>query len=288
MSAINPGNNLQFKSVDSLFARVRRRLKSYNSAGILDEGDWYYYIKEVLDRLGVGVYDEAEAVVYVKNFKGPMPDNFSFLYAAYKCTPSFSTGQSKNTLFPQTGMVFYIDETYQRYKQSHCSAQRCTTGEKITIRYYIEGTPTDIKLSEPRLLKLSGNVKTICDDKCQNLFCRAGDEMRIDGDFLYTNFESDAILLKYYAFPLDVETGLPMIPDDSVLQKAIEDYIVYRIFEDFWFNGLVPDIENKYKVARLNSDDSMKSALYLVKLPSFQSAINHIRQTRKNLRAYQM
>jgi hypothetical protein len=78
-----------------------------------------------------------------------------------------------------------------------------------------------------------------------------------------------------------------MIPDTTFVEKCIEDYIIYRILEDSWFNGDVPDMEKKYQVARLNSDDSFKTALYYCKLPSFQSVINKIRVDRKNLRIYQ-
>jgi hypothetical protein len=288
MSAINPGNNLQFKSVDSLFARIRKRLKSYDNAGILDEGDWYWYIKEIVDRLGVSIYDEKEAIIIVKDFKGPMPDDFSYLYAAYKCTPSI--GDSKNTLFPQHGFVFYIDETHEPYRQcANCqSAKRdFVDGEKITIRTYIEGQPMLLNFNNPMLLQLSSNSKSLCDDKCKNLFQKSAWEITIDKKHVHTNFKEDSIFMKYYGLALDPETGLPMVPDATFIEKALEDYIVYRVFEDFWFNGDVPDIDKKYQVARANSDDSIKQALYWAKLPSFQNAIAKIRFDRKNLRIYQ-
>jgi hypothetical protein len=288
MSVINPANTLEFVSTDSLFARVRKRLRSYDAVGILDEGDWYYYIKEVLDRLGVAVYQESEAVLFVKNFKAPLPENFSTLYAAYKCTPTVL--ESKNQIFPQTGFVFYIEETHEPYKKCGTgwyATKEVVDGDKITIRSYIEGQPTLISFSSPLLLRLSANAKGICDGKCENLFARTPHEITIDKGFVYANFDNDSIYMKYFGFPLDKETGLPLIPSNSYIEKAIEDYIVYRIFEDFLFNGDVPDIQNKYQLARANSDDSMKSALYLTKHPSFQTTINYIRQQRKNLSIYQ-
>jgi hypothetical protein len=288
MSVINAANTLEFKNTDTLFARIRKRLRSYDAAGILDEGDWYYWIKEVLDRLGVGVYKECEAVVFVKNFKGPLPDNFSYLYSAYKCTPSLT--ESKSQVFPQTGFVFYIEETRQPYTKCGTgwyATKEVIDGEKITIRSYIEGAPVTYNFHSPLLLKLSGNAKGICDGKCQNLFAKSPHEITIDKGFIYTNFNNDSIFLKYYGFPIDPESGLPEIPSNTYIEKAIEDYVIYRIFEDFTFNGDVPDIEKKYQLARANSDDSMKSALYWVKHPSFQTAINYIRQQRKNLSIYQ-
>lgn len=287
MGVINPGNTLEFKSIDSLFARVRKRLKSYDAAGILDEGDWFFYVREVVDKLGVSVYDEREAVTMVTNFKACLPDDFSTLYAAYKCSPNIVEG--KQTVFPQTGFVYYIEETHEHY--NNCGTGACATkqfdGDKITIRSYLEGQPTTIKLDSPTLLRLSGNAKGICDDKCANLFAKTAHEITISRGFIYTNFNNDSIFLKYYALALDRETGLPMIPDNTFIEKAIEDYIVYRIFEDFFFNGEVPDIQNKYQLARANYEDSLKQALYWCKLPSFQAAVNKVRLDRKNLRIYQ-
>lgn len=288
MSVINPGSNLEFKSTDSLFARIRKRLKSFDAVGILDEGDWYYHIKELVDKLGVSVYDEHEAVLFVKNYKAPLPDNFTHLYAAYKCSHTI-TSDSKATLHPQRGMVFYIDHTIEQYQKcdTNCGMQRVMTGDKETFRFYIEGVPSTLTMGTPHLLRLSGNAKGICDTKCANLFAQSAHEITIDKGFVYTNFNDDTIFMKYYGLALDPESGLPMIPDNTFVEKAIEDYIVYRIFEDFYFNGEVPDIDRKLQLAKLNYEDSLKQALYWCKMPSFQNAINKIRVDRKKLSVYQ-
>lgn len=288
MSTINPGNNLTFKNTDSLFGRVRKRLNSFDNAGVLDEGDWYYYIKEVINNLGVAVYEEREAITIVKNFKALLPEDFSYLYAAYKCTPN--TGDSKNTLFPQTGFVFYIEDTYEPYcKSKNCSAAKIdyVEGEKFTTRTYIEGQPFIINYDSPALLQLTGNSKMLCDEKCKNLFAKCPHQIQIDKKHIYTNFKEDSIYMKYYALPIDRESGLPLIPDNTVIEKAVEDYIVFSVFRDFWYNGSVPDIERRYQDAKFASEDSYKKAAYLTKMPSFQNVINKIRQDRKNLRIHQ-
>jgi len=289
MSVINPANNLQFKKNDALFARIRRRLRSFDNAGLLDEGDWYWYIKDMLDMIGMSVYEEKEAIVMVKNYKGPMPDDFSFLYAAYKCTPADS--DSKATLFPQTGFVFYIDETHEPYRQcTNCySAKRdFIEGEKYTIRTYIQGEPTIIKFRQPTLLRLGSNAKSFCTKDCKNkqILGQCQDEITIDKSTLYANFESDGVLMKYYALPLDPETGLPLIPDNTFFEKAIEDYIIFRTTQDLWLNNEIPDFDRKYQVVEAEHQKSFAQAQYIAKLPSFQTVINKIRVDRKNLRTY--
>lgn len=291
MSVINPANNLQFKSNDAMFARIRKRLRSFDNAGLLDEGDWYWYIKELLNDLGVSVYEEKEAIVMVKNYKGPLPDNFSYLYAAYKCTPSHVQGDSKNTLWPQTGFVFYIDETHEPYRQcTNCySAKRdFIEGEKYTIRTYLQGEPTIINFSQPTLLQLSPNVKSFCTSDCKNknIFGVNAGEITMDKNYVYANFESDGVLLKYYALPLDASTGLPLIPDNTIFEKAIEDYIVYSTLRDMWLNNEVTDFDRKLSMVEAAYLKSLGQAQFVSKLPSFQNTINKIRVDRKNLRTY--
>lgn len=287
MSVINPGNNLQFKSNDALFARVRRRLRSFDNAGLLDEGEWYWYIKDMLDMIGASVYEEKEAIIMVKNYKGPLPDDFSYLYAAYKCTPS--DGDSKASLFPQTGFVFYIDETHEPYRQcKNCySAKRdFIEGEKYTIRTYIQGEPIIMKFRQPTLLRLGPNAKSFCTKDCKNIFANCPDEITIDKNTLYTNFDQDGVLIKYYALPLDPATGLPLIPDNTFYEKAIEDYIIFRTMQDLWLNSEVPDFDRKYQVIEAMHKESFGQAQFISKLPTFQNTIEKIRVDRKNLRTY--
>jgi hypothetical protein len=290
MSLINPANNLEFKKNDALFARIRRRLRSFDNAGLLDEGDWYWYIKDMLDMIGVSVYEEKEAMVMIKNYRGPMPEDFSYLYSAYKCTPTDSSG-SKNTLFPQTGFVFYIDETHEPYRQcKNCYAAKrdFVEGEKYTIRTYIQGEPRIINFREPTLLRLGPNSKSHCTKDCKNktILGSCPDEITIDKGTVYANFESDGVLIKYYALPLDPETGLPLIPDNTFYEKAIEDYIIYRTLSDMYLNSEIPDFDRKLQFVQAEYEKSFGQAQFVSKLPTFQNTVNRIRFERNNLRTF--
>lgn len=294
MGVINPNNMITFQSTDKLFARVRKRLNSFDAAGILDEGDFYYYIKEVLDQLGVAVSDEGQVLLPVEKFKVALPDNFSYLYAAYSTSPVTTTTQSKQTCFPQEGFALYMEETWQPYRQcKNCLSTKFefAEGQALRARTYVQGQPNVINYHRPQLLRLGPNAKKFAAKDSPNhnperFHARDPYEITISNGFIYTNFEAGHIFMKYYGFPIDDDSGLPMIPSVTFVEKAIEDYIIYRVIEDIWFNGVVPDMDNRYKMARANSDDSMKSAMYYCKLPSFQEAINYIRIQRKNLRIY--
>lgn len=291
MGVIDPNNMLTFQSTDRLFARVRKRLNSFDAAGILDEGDFYYYIKEVIEQLGVSVYEEHQVLLPVVHFRTPRPDNFSYIYAAYSTSPVTTTTQSKQTCFPQEGFALYMEDTWQPYRQcKNCLATKFefAEGQSLRSRTYVQGQPNVINYNRPMLLRLGTNSKRLMYEGSPHHNHHGGcsDEITIDQNYIHTTFEAGSIFMKYYGMALDPESGLPMIPSSTFIEKAIEDYIIYRIIEDIWFNGVVPDMDARYKMARANTDDSMKTAMYYSKLPSFQTAINYIRVQRKNLRIY--
>lgn len=303
MGVINSNNMLTFKPTDQLFARVRKRLNSFDAMGILDEGDFYYYIKAVIEMLGVAIYEEGQILVGVKHHRTPLPDNFAYLYAAYSTSPVNLSTESKQTCFPQEGFSMYLEETWQPFKQ--CKGTNCLAakfdfveGQALRVREYVHGKPNVLNFNRPILLRLSPNAKRhLHHDSIHNQpgldidtdhwITRSLDEITIHEGFIHTNFEEGSIFMKYFGFPYDAETGLPMIPNNTFIEKAIEDYIIYRIIEDMWFNGLVPDMDNRYKIAKVNHEESLKAALYYVKTPSFNEAVNWIRIQRKNLRIYQ-
>lgn len=298
MGVINPNNMLNFQSTDELFARVRKRLSSFDAAGVLDEGDFYHYIMEVNEKLGVSIYEECQVLLPVVSFNTPLPDNFGYLYAAYSTSPVTTTTQSKQTCFPQEGFALYMEDTWQPYRQcKNCLSTKFefAEGQALRSRTYVQGQPNVINYNRPVLLRLGPNAKKLSHKDSPNhnpdlvhdhYHSHNAYEITISNGFIYTTFKEGSIFMKYYGTAMDTESGLPMIATNTFIEKAIEDYIIYRIIEDLWFNGIVPDMDNRYKMARANSDDSMKAALYYCKLPSFTEAINYIRIQRKNLRIY--
>jgi len=297
MGVIDPNNMLKFESTDRLFARIKKRLSSFDAAGTIDEGDFYYYVKEVMEKLGVATSEEGQVLLEVKHHKTPLPDNFVYLYAAYSTSPISVTSQSKQDCFPQEGFAMYLEDTWQPFKQ--CKGNNCLSakfdfveGEVLRSRTYIHGKPNTINYNRPILLRLGSNARKIVHPNpelnidAEHFRHKDMYEITIHNGFIHTNFEEGHIFMKYYGFAMDEESGLPLVPNNTFIEKALEDYIVYRILEDMWFNGIVPDLDNRYKIARANSDDSMRAALYYCKLPSFNEAINYIRVQRKNLRIY--
>jgi len=298
MGVIDPNKMLKYETTERLFARIKKRLSSFDASGVIDEGDFYYYVKEVFEKLGVSISEEGQVLLEVKHHKTALPDNFQYLYAAYSTDPLTMTSQSKEDCFPQEGFSMYLEETWQPFVQ--CKGNNCLSakfdfveGEVLRARTYIHGKPNTFNYRRPTLLRLGTGARPIekfgrhdIDIDERNFRHHDTPEITIDNGFIHTHFEHGHIFMKYYGFAMDEETGLPMVPHNTFIEKAMEDYIIYRVIEDLWFNGVIANLDDRYKIARANSDDSIKQAAYWCKMPSFQQTINYIRVQRKNLRIY--
>lgn len=265
MSVISPHQEVEYESSKYLFARIKRRLKSYNSAGLIDENDFYDYVMDIFDKLGIGGLTEEDAILYIVNKKCKLPENFKQIYTIDKCKEQ----STHPILRPQDGRVFYTDATYE----SKCKADCC--GDKVTIRSYIEG------IEDIRNYHIEHRIDIV--PKTAHL---RNHQVYFEDGYIHTQFDEGELYIKYYAYPMD-EDGLPMIPKTESIQRLIEYYIVSQLFQDFYWNGDVPDgIAQKLQDARAQYQHAWQQASYESKLPQFATLIDAIRRKRRSLDVY--
>lgn len=286
MGVITPDHQDIFKSASHIFSKVRRDLSSFADANLIDEGEFPTYVKEVLRMLGIGVYKESEAVVKVKNYKAKLPCNFVQLYAAYKCTPTVNT----NDVIHQQGQPIsvYNDITWEILEASgDCSITTPNVTspdpriiEHISVRQYVREQTVDLNFTNPILLRLSPNVKRDrCAEDCQNTLSTSPFEIAISNGYLLTNFKEDAIYMKFYEFPMD-DDGIPMVEDEERLEKCIEFYIKYQLMLNWWTNGTVPNLENRWQFYEKEYNFWFAERKYFQKTPAFAMMVNTIRKNR--------
>ena len=71
---------LKYKSSDILISRIKENLSTYDSAGIIDSGKFYFYIKKELSLLDNYIYTEEIDVLEVINNKAKLPEDFIKLF----------------------------------------------------------------------------------------------------------------------------------------------------------------------------------------------------------------
>lgn len=289
MGVISASNTTVFRDSSTLISNVKRFLSSYTAFNLIDEGEFYRYMIEIISQLGTAVFKEEEAIIPIGQYQGALPINFSQLYAAYKVTPQF---KGKERIHEQSnGISMYSDITSELSLLGDCCEIECCgkddkTIEKITVRNYVKEGPA-LNFGNPVLLRLGNNVRKdrIVSDSI-SLGIESPFEISIDNKFIYTNFKDDSVYLKYYGLPLDAESGLPQIPNINSVEKAIEWYIIYQVMLQLWFNSEVPDIQNKWQKAEQEYRYWFAQALYEAKLPTFQSMVDKIMFNKGNHRIY--
>ena len=288
MGVITGFNNGNFKSAEYVYSKIKREFKTYGGVNLLDDTDFPLYTAEVLKKLGAATFKEEDAFIKVKDGKAKLPDDFMYLYAAYKC--GHGSGETKSKNF-QNEDLFEHDITCEIVKRSaactmefDCGGQGDKIIQKIRIKRYVNDTAhSDYEYHHPRLLKLSPNVKSKCVDDCVNFshhhHCHKHDEITITNGTILTNFNDGHIYMQYYAFPYD-EDGLPMIPDVLEVEKAVEWYIKSQILLNFWFADDVANVQTKWQKAEVEAEKWMAEARYIGRLPSFSGMVNSIRNKR--------
>lgn len=288
MGIINATNDLKFKSSDSLFAEVQEKLVSFDENGLIDPGKFHKYVKYIYTLLGQAVYRECEAVIQVKNFKVKLPDNFVNFHAAFRCTYEWRQTTSINEQRP---WIFYTDTEYTKECPGKCELSCCDDNQgrtKVVIRTYVNGdSPAEYNFNNLSELILSSNVRGICEDTKSKVFSSRSNEITLDNGYGNVNFDEDFIYIQYFGLPVD-DYGLPLIPDNEHVEKAIFYYIVVQELESLYLNSSVPNIATILQYFKNEYDKTyLPQALYWAKLPSFKRMIESLRRQRSGRKFFQ-
>jgi hypothetical protein len=277
-----------------MFARIREDLYTFDNAGMIDEGRFYKQVVYIINLLGINWYIDAEEIIDVCNYTADLPDDFKLLEVAFKCSKSVEQENADGVLLKRRVFDYYpeiANPSTHSYVCKDCPdfwklPPTCQFNRQEEI--LVPRGSTILRYSSPLLLKL-GNVDTkkCCVTNCTNMFSRATDEITITNNRVFTNFKDGSIYLMYNAFPLDEETHLPLIPDDPIIEKCIEDYIKYNLMKNMVTNG-DGDVSRLLQLYRDDYKESLSQAIYLTKLPTFKSMTDMIRRNKKSLNLYQL
>jgi hypothetical protein len=71
---------------------------------------------------------------------------------------------------------------------------------------------------------------------------------KTQGNYIYTAFTTGRVELSYKAFPVDIESGLPTLPDDVKYLRAVTSYCAERMAFKMMMQDLLS--ERKYEIIR--------------------------------------
>jgi hypothetical protein len=290
MGVINAERMLQFRSTKELFSRINGFLESFAANNLIDTGDFWDYIIYMYDQLGVGIFKECEALVEVKHHVAKLPCNFKLWYAAYKCHRN-AGGEGVPSINEQQPWIWYQQAELSTVCADDMNLEKTgphgeVVKNKLVIRTFVNGDPFFNEFHGMQPLYLGPNVKDYHDPHCMKVVPAGWNEVTIDQDkTMRFRFEHDHVYMQYYGIPFD-EDYLPMIPDESSIEKAIEFYIYTQLFEKWYLNSTVPNIADKLAYVKREYAYHFAQARYWVKLPSFQKMCQSIRTMKGNLKFY--
>lgn len=303
------GNDFDLVPTDRLFAKIEENLNSYSSAGLLDTSRFFTEVKLIINKLGIAAYEFDDAIIKVDNHKGEMPCDFYLLDSAWLCDHSaMATApimQDKfvmyNTITCETiaqndscGTSLPILNNGVIIQATPCNNNNERILDKVTITEYLQGGENQqLIFRMPTLMTLRNKkaIGDVCTKDCKNLFAKSPYEFQIlqqgTSKYFSSTLKEATVLLRYYKYPVD-EDGLPLIPDNPIIQRAIEYHLMHYFFYMTWLNNDDVNLDRKIKQLEIDRDKYLVDALNYTKLPSFQKSVEMARNTRKRFAAYEM
>lgn len=284
MGVITVENMMRFRDSDELYARVMKKLNTYVSMGLVDDGDFNHYLKDALEEIGQSVYKECEAAIPVCDYKAPLPVNFFRFHAGFKCRGEYRANKQINEQRPQ---VFFSDVDVN----TNCSSDCCVECDgrndplNIIVRTYIDGNVDLCNYRDPVLLRISPNVRERCTEDSASLFCTSLEEITIKDDVILTGYTDADIYIQYFGLPMNSD-GMLQIPDNTQFEKYLEYYIIVMVLEGLYLNSSAPDISQKLGYFKQQFDYHERQAVYFHKLPSFARMVESIRRSRNKNKFY--
>lgn len=287
MGLITGYNKNNFISAELIYSKIKREWKSIASANLIDDGEFPVYTMEVLEKLGLGAFREAEDILLITNGKTKLPCDLKEVHSLWKCDPYCSSKSGGSWVAqPEKNTVRYdtttetVCQTVDPAYDVDCSFNSEKILERVTVQQYVNTDTSVWEFRNPRLMRISPNVKPDCfGDDCLALFPTNDCEYSINDGYLYTNFTDSSVYLKYYAYPTD-DDGYPMIPNNINVRKAVEWWIKYQLLLNYWFDSSVSDIERRWGKAELEYEKAYADARYDMKLPAFATLMNAARDRR--------
>ena len=291
----------KFVTTDTLFARIEENLSKYTNVGVLDVGKFYQQVKLMSQRLGLEMYIPDEDLLYLKDGRAEMPCNFYSLDSAWLCNhQDYENGIAMRN---QQGIThqWYEEITTDCVKQDLSCGTISSCSDKvlnrITTREYVVAPPpvslnngqAGIRFHRPKLLTINdGKTRDLCEKKCANLFPSSPWEIWIRNGQLHSELKDPVIYIRYWGYPVDDKTGLPLIVDDEIIINAIEWHLMHYFFQMLYLNYPEQSLVQRLQYLEGEKNKAFAEAESYIKLPSFRKLTEVVKMYRHSWQTYQL
>lgn len=242
--------------------KVKAILHSFASSDLLDDTLLLEHADWVISQLGRNILKDFSTILDVYNYKGITPFNLKEITSVEKCR-SVNPRKTKNRYYLGSPITYNIHDDITNICYDKCCYEE--TSQRITRTFYIEEEKHEEEYCDREFLSLHPDVPKDClASDCKNRYCKSEHNFNFDLKSFYFNFEEGSVALKYKGVPLDDE-GYPMVEDEPIIVKAIEDYLIYKSFQHIYYNGDA-DVQQRMQYAEQAHKVSLSEARWFTKL----------------------
>lgn len=283
--------------------KVKKRLKTLNEQGRIDLDDCIEYIYDGMRDIGVpNIFSDQYCVIDIKEFKGTLPSagNYCDVYqliSAYSITNVNACQVASSIFNVETNTTRTVTNTDcctgdQTVKIVTTTEIKQTDGDCSNSVQTPVLTTTNCSINEISSLLRLGRpmayggqwMKMLCSENNITNVSSSRDTFIISYREIITSFRTGTVVLFYKAFSFNNE-GIPLVPDNIDVEKALEAFLIYRLMEeDFYMKvegaaSVYKEAENNWRLMR----ESAQAKLLTINLPQ---AVQNVENQRMKYRRF--
>ncbi len=261
---------MKYTTAQKIFDSVANDYSAYDNEGMIDYFSLIKIIKWCNSELSLAINPEAEDVVTITNHKGKLPDNYEALNFALLCT------RERREVTPVKG--FQIEYKTTHTKKNPCSVclEECDNEFKVIQRCDKEW----VEFDQFDVVRLITNSVRGCTDNCMNLRSRSRNEIKIQGDYIHTNFSDGTVYINYITNMVDAD-GTLLVLDHPQVRFFYELACKLHILKNLYANN---DDDVRQRIADVSRDLYIEQgkAIGFVCTPEFTEIAAMFRHNRAN------
>lgn len=260
---------MKFITAQDVFNSIADDLRVYDDEGLIDYSTLIKVLKTCNSELSIKINPESKALVTITDYKGKLPDNFVALDLALLC--------SRKVIDNTKPSGFQLEHVTTSKCENKCSVclEECDVDYKVVQRCdkeYLVYDELDI------VNVVTTNYKYI-NKGCVNIHSKSGNEIKLQGDYIHSNFRDGTVYLEYTSSMEDDEGNL-LVLDDDIVRPYYEWACKEHIFDMLTANN-DDDTFRKWQVAERKHNQAKARARQHVGTPEYDELLHVLSNNRR-------
>ena len=274
---------IKYSTFDDLLNEVRDDFEQLEAEGYIDSSKLIRVVKTINKKLGLKLHKDKQQIITVSNYKAKLPNdfyklNFGLLCFSYKTIESKIEGRYTEEFWIQMGCENVPDSRSLTISDKFLDIADVYFGDNGHPYTILERKRNEIReYTHTSLCKIKATGSSYLSDSC---ISGSKDEITIQDDYIYTNFEEGELFISYIADLIDEDNNL-LILDHPMVNEYYEYAVKRRILENMMLDGN-EEVMNKLNFIEQRYREAKKTAHRLVDTPEFNELEEIWRLNRRN------